>query len=144
MNETVAQLVEMFFNLVLVPVLIYGLKLAGDYLKAKTENDKLHTAIEMAEKAVISAVNETSQTFVDVLKAEGKFDEEAAERAAILAFDRAKAILGGEAEKLLKHSMVDVNEFILSKIEEIVRKNKLADAAAKAIVTTPLEEITAG
>ena len=123
MNDQTIQIIEMFFNLVLVPVMIYGLKLAGDYLKAKTDNDKLYTAIEMAEKAVESAVSETSQVFVDELKKKGEFNAEAAEQAAMLAFDKAKAILGGEAEKLLKHSMVDVNEFIMSKIEEIVRRN---------------------
>lgn len=123
MNDQTIQIIEMFFNLVLVPVMIYGLKLAGDYLKTRANNEKLHTAIEMVEKAVESAVSETSQVFVDELKKQGEFDAEAAERAAILAFDKTKMILGGEAEKLLKHSMVDVNEFIMSKIEEVVRKN---------------------
>ena len=132
MNDQTIQIIEMFFNLVLVPVMIYGLKLAGDYLKAKTNNDKLHTAIEMAEKAVESAVSETSQVFIDELKKKGEFNAEAAEQAAILAFDKAKAILGGEAEKLLKHSMVDVNEFIMSKIEEVVRRNKALEKLEEA------------
>lgn len=135
MNDQTIQIIEMFFNLVLVPVMIYGLKLAGDYLKTRANNEKLHTAIEMVEKAVESAVSETSQVFVDELKRQDAFNAEAAEQAAMMAFDKAKMILGGEAEVLLKHSMVDVNEFIMSKIEEVVRKNNTLEKLKEVAVS---------
>lgn len=124
MNETIIELVEMFFTLVLVPLLTYGMILLGQFLKSKTKSVQMINALTMAEEAVRVAVAETAQTFVDQLKEEGRFNEEAMFKASQAALLRAKGILGYEGELLLKQVVRDVNEFLASKIEEEVRKSK--------------------
>lgn len=124
MNETIIELVEMFFTLVLVPLLTYGMVLLGQFLKSKTKSVQMVNALTMAEEAVRAAVAETAQTFVDQLKEEGRFNEEAMNKASQAALLRAKGILGYEGELLLKQVVRDVNEFLTSKIEEEVRKSK--------------------
>ena len=68
-----------------IPVLVtYLVK----YLKAKTEqtttkinNELVRTYLQEATDAVLQAVTYTAQTYVDTLKKQGKFDEEAQKKA---------------------------------------------------------------
>lgn len=120
----VRELVEMFFTLVLTPVLIYIAKYVVDYLKSKTENERVKETLTLVEEAVRTAVAETNQTFVDQLKADGKFTPQEMFTAFERSLDRTKEILGGEAEKLLKKSMIDINSYIRARIElEVSEQN---------------------
>lgn len=110
---------------VIVPLLIAITGYAVNYLNNKIKNDKAEKYILIAEDAVCTAVTSVAQTYVDALKKDGKFDEEAQK----VAFDEAKykavAIMGEAAREALKEVFGDIDSWLDNKIQYYVRKNKV-------------------
>ena len=87
---------------------------------AKSENEILNKYILMLSETVSDCVIATNQTYVDTLKAEGKFDAEAFQ----LTFDSIMAILSDEAKEYLSCIYGDLNAYITNRIEAEVKLNK--------------------
>ena len=119
----IREFLEMLINLILLPAIYYGLKLAKDYVVAQIESKKLQEAIEMADIAVRSAVAETAQSFVDDMKKADSFGADEAKQAALMALQSSRSILGGATIDILRKGMGDVNAYLTARIEEEVRKD---------------------
>ncbi len=122
--EFLNELVPMLFQICLFPLLgiltKYVIALINEKIGAITEekNDVLFTKyMTMLQETVTDCVLATNQTYVDSLKAEGKFDLEAQKIAFQKTYDAVMAILSDDAKKYLISAIGDLDKFVTDKIE---------------------------
>lgn len=93
-------------------------------VEAKIKDEKAKRLIEIAEGVVSQAVTSVTQTYVEGLKADGAFDK----NAQIAAFEESKdkiyLMLTDETMKAVQDNYGNIEEWIKTKIEETVNKNK--------------------
>ena len=125
---------EQVFELVVYPVL----SLAGIYLtyligtkireiKQKTNDDTAKKYLDMLDVTIQEAVLATTQTYVDSLKSQGKFDAEAQKVAFTLTYDAVMKILTADAVRYLTEIVGDLETYITNKIEADVKLSKKAN-----------------
>lgn len=90
----------------------------------KVDNDLADKYIQMAAVTIENCVIATNQTYVEALKAAGKFDAEAQKTAFNMTKNAVMAILSEEAKKYLENAVGDLNEYITQQIEAAVNVNK--------------------
>lgn len=113
----------------ILPLLItYGilfLKVKIKEQEKQLENDQLVKYIDAATDAISKAVLTVNQTYVDTLKKQGKFDEEAAKTAKQMAIDKAKALITENSKEAIETLYSDFESYLNDAIEELVRENKI-------------------
>lgn len=126
-------IIDKVFQLILVPLIIWGITEFRNYLKSKIEIEEIAGILEQATKAVEGAVGMVAQKFVKELKAQGEFTTEKG----VLAFQIAKATalstMSIEGIKLLERVTGDANKWIETQIENAVG-NLAIDANQVVIV----------
>lgn len=122
--EFLNELVPMLFQICLFPLLgiltKYVIALINEKIGAITEekNNVLFTKyMTMLQETVTDCVLATNQTYVDSLKAEGKFDLEAQKIAFQKTYDAVMAILSDDAKQYLISAIGDLDKFVTDKIE---------------------------
>ena len=125
------KVLEQVFELVIYPVLsiagIYLTFLIGvkiKELKQKTNNDTAKKYLDMLHRTISSAVLATTQTYVDSLKQQGKFDEEAQKIAFKQTYDAVMKVLTDEAIKYITTSVGDLETYVTNQIEAEVKLSK--------------------
>lgn len=93
---------------------------------ATIEDGNIKKYINAATEAVSLAVLTVQQTFVDSLKAAGKFDMEAGKRAKEMALEKAKSIITDETKKYVEMLYGDFESWIDQAIETMVRESKVS------------------
>lgn len=93
--------------------------------KSQEEKELASKYLNMVEETVVSCVLATNQTYVDSLKAEGKFDAEAQKIAFNKTLEAVLAILTEDAKEYLTHIFGDLNVFLSNLIESQVKINKM-------------------
>ena len=78
----------------------------------------------MVGDTVSDCVKTTNQTYVDSLKQQGKFDEEAQKVAFQKSLNAVLALLTKEAKEYLTAAYGDLNLYLTNKIESTVEKEK--------------------
>lgn len=115
----------------ILPLLItYGilfLKVKIKEQEKKLENDQLVKYIDAATDAISKAVLTVNQTYVDSLKKQGKFDDEAAKTAKQMAIDKAKALITENSKTAIETLYSDFEAYLNDAIEELVRENKITN-----------------
>lgn len=122
---------EQVFELVVYPVL----SLAGVYLtyyigvkiqeiKQKTNDETARKYLDMLDITIQNAVLATTQTYVDSLKKQGKFDAEAQKEAFKLTYDAVMKVLTADAVKYITSAIGDLEIYITNKIEADVKLSK--------------------
>lgn len=96
-------------------------------VSTETEDTKVQGYIAEIADAVSIAVAATSQTYVDALKSSGSFTAEAQKEAARKAFAACVAATSPAAQKFIESAYGDLTEYLTTKIEAEVRKQKVAD-----------------
>lgn len=113
-----------------VPVLTaYGialLKRSAANAEADTEDIRVKEYIREIADAVEDAVSATSQTYVDALKAAGKFTTQAQKEAAQKALNACIASITPAATAFIESAYGDIKEYLTTKIEAEVRKQKIS------------------
>lgn len=129
MNWT--QIVADLYTLVLFPLIILGGAALIAFLstkiaesKSKTNNETAKKYLDMLDVTITNAVLATTQTYVESLKKQGKFDLEAQKSAFQQTFDAVMSVLTDEAKKYLTESIGDLNTYITTKIEAQVKISK--------------------
>ena len=139
MEPAYSGLLSSIFEVCIIPLLGVLTAFAVAFLKAKKEEiltkittNKTQEEKELAEKylnmvedTVTKCVLATNQTYVDSLKAEGKFDTEAQKIAFNKTLDAVLAILTDDAKNYLTHIFGDLNVFLSNLIESQVKINKM-------------------
>ena len=127
MKEILTTLVQV----VVIPAIPVLVTYLVKYLKAKTEqtttkinNELVRTYLQEATDAVLQAVTYTAQTYVDSLKKQGKFDEEAQKIAFNTAKNIALQLLTTEAKQMIEDLYGDLMLWLETKIEQTVKEQK--------------------
>ena len=128
MSQEIYNLIE---TCVLVPILtaLTGIIIAflnkqTQRLKIKFKNDQASHYIDIANNIVQQAVTSVTQTYVEALKKEGKFDEDAQKEA----FEKSKtlvyALMKTECKQAVEEYYIDFDKWLTTKIEEKVNNAK--------------------
>ncbi len=130
-----------------VPLLI---KFVIDLLRAKsgqikdsTASDNIKNIIDTVTNIIADSVLYVSQTYVDALKKDGKFNKKEQEIAFALAFDRAMSMIDDESKRVLTSIFLDLGLWLQTLIEATIKLNKVvAEKEAITIVTPEVPEVT--
>ena len=119
------------FKVVIIPLLALLVKyfcqfvnIKADEIKQKNDDATFQKYITMLNETIQATVIATNQTYVDALKAQGKFDAEAQKVAFQMTYDSVIKTLGAEAQKYLSEAVGDLNTYIKNAIEANVNVNK--------------------
>ena len=104
--------------------LVQYLHRKSEHIIAQTDNMTIKAFLAEATDAVSTAVTYTSQTFVDALKKEGKFDKDKQQEALKKSLDKAISLLSESAKNALTDIYGDLEAYLTSKIEAEVRSQK--------------------
>lgn len=125
------QILEQVFELVVYPVisiagiyLTYLIAVKISELKQKTKDETTKKYLDMLNNTIASAVLATTQTYVEALKKEGKFDAEAQKAAFQQTYDAVMKVLTDEAIKYITTSVGDLETYVTNKIEAEVKVTK--------------------
>ena len=129
MNWT--EVLKNLFELVVYPVLSIGgiyltylISVKIKELKQKTNDDTINKYLDMLNETIASAVLATTQTYVEALKKEGKFDAEAQKVAFQKTYEAVMKVLTTDAIKYITASVGDLETYITNKIEAEVKLTK--------------------
>ena len=118
---------------VVVAFFVKSSKATAAHLAVQTKNETVERYLEDITDAICTAVTYTSQTYVDRLKADGKFDKDKQTEALNTAVEQAKKLLTAEARNFLEEAYGDLSAYLISKIEAEVRNQKNEDPVAAGI-----------
>lgn len=93
-------------------------------LAVKADNDLAEKYITMLGETISACVIATNQTYVENLKKDQIFDEEAQKEAFQKTYDAVMAVLTEDAKEYLASIYGDLNTFITNKIEAEVNLSK--------------------
>jgi hypothetical protein len=137
MNENVSAILTTIIQVVIIPAvpvlitfLVKFLKAKADQTTTKINNDLVRQYTQEAIDAVLQAVTYTSQTYVDALKKQGKFDAEAQKVAFNTAKNLALQLLTEDAKEMITDLYGDLTTWIDTKIEQTVKEQKSFAIAA--------------
>lgn len=102
------------------------IKKTGENAAADTDDIKVQGYIKEITSAISDAVAATSQTYVDALKQSGKFTKEAQAEAAKKALTACLASISPAAQKFIEAAYGDITDYLTTKIEAEVRKQKIS------------------
>lgn len=114
--------------------LVQFLRRKSAQIGAQTDSLTAKKMLDEAADAVTTAVTVTSQTYVDSLKKSGGFTKENQKIALDLAVERAKKLLTAEAKSFLSRTYGNLNDYLVSRAEAEVRRQKLEHPAAGAVL----------
>ena len=95
-------------------------------IQANINDATLKKYMEMLTSTITDCVIATNQTYVESLKAQGKFDTAAQQRAFELTSEAVMEILSEDAKIYLASAVGDLNAYITKKIEAEVNINKIS------------------
>ena len=109
---------------VLTMYIVKFIQVKSAEITGKVDYDLADKYINMLAVTIENCVIATNQTYVETLKAAGKFDAEAQKTAFNMTKNAVMAILSEEAKKYLENAVGDLNEYITQQIEAAVNVNK--------------------
>ena len=124
-------LLQQIFEMCVIPLLGVLTLYIVQYIRTKTaelnnknDNEMLSKYITMLSDTVIDCVIATNQTYVDSLKAQGKFDAEAQKIAFEMTYNAVIKVLSNDAKDYLTNIYGDLSTYITNMIEAEVNRNK--------------------
>lgn len=131
MNYT--QLIADIFQVCIIPLLgvltaffVKWVNAKSAEIKTNIDDATLKKYMDMLTQTITDCVIATNQTYVESLKAQGKFDAEAQKKAFELTSSAVMNILSTDAQEYLSSAVGDLNAYITKKIEAEVNANKPA------------------
>ena len=86
-------------------------------LQQEMDNEMATKYLDMLESTIIDCVKATNQTFVETLKKQGTFNEEAQKEAFVRTYNNVMAILTEDCYEYLTTLTTDIETYIINKIE---------------------------
>lgn len=146
MSENLNELLMTLIQAVIIPAIPILVTFLVKLLKAKAEqatikinNELVQQYLQEAVDSVLQAVTFTSQTYVDNLKKQGKFDTEAQKIAFTTAKEVALQLLTEDAKKMIGDLYGDLMVWLDTKIEQTVKEQKTF--ALGTAVLEPVKEM---
>ena len=129
--ENLKEILEILMTVVIIPSIPVLAKYAVDALKEWANEKALETDNKMVAKyineitdTISQAVICTTQTYVDTLKAQGKFDAEAQKIAFNKTKEKVMSLLAQDAIDFLNDMFGDADLWLNTKIEQKVKESK--------------------
>lgn len=129
-----AELIPVLFQVIILPLLgiltkylVAWISAKTDELKQQKDNELYDKYLDLLETTITDCVIATNQTYVDTLKAEGKFDAEAQKLAFQKTYEAVMVILTEDAKEYLTHAIGDFDAFVNAKIEANVKAGKTSN-----------------
>lgn len=126
-----SEIIQDIWQICIIPILgiltafiVKFLKTKSEEILGKVDNDTAKKYIYLITDTITNCVIATNQTYVDSLKKEGKFDEEAQKIAFEKTLNAVLAILSEDAKTYIKETTGDLNTYLSQMIEAEVSKNK--------------------
>lgn len=130
------ELLTAIFEVCIIPLLgilttffVKWVNAKSEEIKTNIDDATLKKYMDMLSDTITSCVVATNQTYVETLKAQGKFDAEAQEVAFQMTSTAVIEILSDEAKIYLTTAVGDLNTYITKKIEAEVNGNKITPVA---------------
>jgi hypothetical protein len=143
MSENLNELLMTLIQVVVIPAIPILVGYLVKYLKAKAEqttvkinNELVRQYLQEAIDSVLQAVTYVSQTYVDSLKKQGKFDVDAQKIAFNTAKDIALQLLTEDAKNLITDLYGDLTVWLDTKIEQTVKEQKTFTAVLGTAIET--------
>ena len=89
-------------------------------IEARTDTLVFQDTLLRAIQLVQDAVDTTSQTYVDALKAEGKFDEEAQKQAMDMTIASVNSLMDDSMKELINTFYADFDKWVKTQIESYI------------------------
>lgn len=120
MNNILLNIISVIVTAIILPLISYlGLRLTT-YLNNKIKDEKTKTLLTKATQIVTNAVRSVFQTYVESLKAEGKFDEHSQNVALKKAKDIVLAEFSDDIKNFINENYGDLTEWITNQIEATI------------------------
>lgn len=136
MNWT--ELLSDIFQICLIPLLGILTKYLIAFINAKSvemqnqaQNETAKKYLEMASETITACVIATNQTYVETLKAQGKFDKEAQEVAFNKTLEAVLTLLNDEVKDYITEAFGDLNAYLNTQIEAAVNNTKVLPLVAQ-------------
>lgn len=131
MSDNMLQMISEIINVCIIPLLGVLVTYLVKYINSKSkelesqvDNETAKKYINMLTKTITDCVIATNQTYVETLKAQGKFDAEAQKKAFDMTLSAVQGLLTTEAKTYLAEIYGDLDAYITTQIEATVNKNK--------------------
>lgn len=131
-----SELISNIFQVCLLPLLgiltkylIAFIAMKSEEMKQKTNNETAQKYLQMATDTITACVIATNQTYVESLKAQGKFDKEAQEVAFNKTLEAVLALMNDEVKEYITEVFGDLNTYLTTQIEAAVNGTKVLPAA---------------
>lgn len=115
-NEILMYIIETVLKLVVAVAIPYGFKLIRDKMK----NDTQIKYLNKFEQLVKDAVNQVQQTYVENMKAENMFDEEAQKEALAMVKSNVLNMMNDRMQEIVIDAVGDFDEYMRNMIESEV------------------------
>lgn len=122
---------EQIFQVCIIPLLaaltgfiVQYLRIKSKEISGKMNDEVAQKYTEMITETIVNCVIATNQTYVEALKKEGKFDEQAQKVAFEKTLNAVLAVLSDDAKDYLREITGDINTYLTQRIEAEVNKNK--------------------
>ena len=130
-----SELISNIFQVCLIPLLGILTKYLVAYIAMKSEemqkqakNELAQKYLQMAGETIMACVIATNQTYVESLKAQGKFDKEAQEIAFNKTLESVLTLLNDEVKEYITEVFGDLNAYLNTQIEAAVNGTKMIPA----------------
>lgn len=131
-----SELISNIFQVCLLPLLgiltkylVAFIAMKSEEMKQKTDNETARKYLQMATDTITACVIATNQTYVESLKAQGKFDKEAQEVAFNKTLEAVLALMNDEVKEYITEVFGDLNTYLTTQIEAAVNGTKLLPVA---------------
>lgn len=131
-----SELISNIFQVCLLPLLgiltrylVAFIAMKSEEMKQKTNNETAQKYLQMATDTITACVIATNQTYVESLKAQGKFDKEAQEVAFNKTLEAVLALMNDEVKEYITEVFGDLNTYLTTQIEAAVNGTKVLPAA---------------
>ena len=116
-------LMAIITTIVILLISFLGMKLSK-YLKVKTKEENTKVYILEIKEIIEDSVRSVYQTYVEKLKIEGKFDQQAKLTALIEAKNIALSLFSKEILNFIEEEFGDVDSYLTNKIESTINQIK--------------------
>ena len=131
-----SELISNIFQVCLLPLLgiltrylVAFIAMKSEEMKQKTDNEIAQKYLQMATDTITACVIAPNQTYVESLKAQGKFDKEAQEVAFNKTLEAVLALMNDEVKEYITEVFGDLNTYLITQIEAAVNGTKILPAA---------------
>lgn len=130
-----SEMIASIFQVCLIPLLgiltkyfVAFIAMKSEEMQKKTDNEMAQKYMQMASDTITACVIATNQTYVESLKAQGKFDKEAQEVAFNKTLEAVLTLLNDEVKDYLTAAFGDLNAYLNTQIEAAVNGTKIIPA----------------